>query len=176
MASRRSRKPVHGTTVRVGGSSPSSSATENVMNQPNHNLRKRSPGGKLREQRLYAVVAQLVAQRILTPTVAGSSPADCTMDHFTSTAGLVVRPAHPCGGQQGFVRGHSSAVERRVYTPRVGGSIPSVRTHRMCTDALQNAGTQGGCLFHTEINVVSSTTAGTNPRTRRSIVASSFSA
>jgi hypothetical protein len=90
---------------------------------------KRCPAGKPREQSLsHAGAARRFVRLPLKQGDAGSNPAASTMDRITSSLDVVVRPAHPCGEQQGRVRGLSSEVERLVYKQSVGGSSPSART------------------------------------------------
>lgn len=92
-------------------------------------MSKRCPAGKPREQSLSdAGAARRFVRLPLKQGDAGSNPAASTMDHITSSVDVVVRPAHPCGEQQGRVRGLSSVAERLVYKQSVGGSIPSART------------------------------------------------
>lgn len=150
------------------------------MNLLNHNLRlKRCPAGEPRE-RSHAVVAQLAERSPLKRGVVGSFPTDCTMNRFTSTMGLVVRPAHPCGEQQGFARGRSSAAERVSYTHLRGSSSLSARTDDMPGAALiarqlTHAGVaqMAEYLFHTQRVAGSRPATGTTPRrSRRRHVAS----
>lgn len=110
-------------------SSNLSESAKGNMNPLNHNLRlKRSPERESRELSC-AGVAERSGTRLLIGDYMGSNPIACTMKNSTASVG-VVRPAHPCGGQQ-VICWHSSEAERRLYTPTVGGSIPSASTNRM---------------------------------------------
>jgi hypothetical protein len=140
------------------------------MNDLPRNLRsKRSPGGKLRE--LCAGVAERLCTRLLLGDHVGSTPTACTMGL------VVVRTAHPCGGQQVRTRAWPSGEATVLHTVN-GSSILSARTSRMPGAArearqLSHAGAarMEERLFHTQKAVGSIPTTGTVRRRRSVMVA-----
>ena len=75
--------------------------------------------------------ARPVEHLTLNQARVGSTPAARTvMNHWHhNVIGVVVRTAHPCGGQRVCVCGRSSVVERRVYTPSQR-EFESLRPHQ----------------------------------------------
>lgn len=155
-----------GNTTR--GSNPFSSAKGSLMNELTTDLRtKRCPGGKpLELASPCAVVAERSRHLTLNQDYEGSTPSGCTMNRYTSTAGLVcvVRPAAPCARQHISPRGRSSEVEHRPYTPAVTGSIPVVRTDRMsCAEGEPRQSGHAGVVQRSEQRFHTPRVAGSNP-------------
>jgi hypothetical protein len=142
---------------------------ENMNDLPRNLRSKRSPGGKLRE--LCAGVAERLCTRLLLGDHVGSTPTACTMGL------VVVRTAHPCGGQQVRTRAWPSGEATVLHTVD-GSSILSARTNRMpgaAREARQplhaGAARMEERLFHTQKAVGSIPTTGTVRRRRSVMVA-----
>lgn len=140
----------------------------NTLRQPYGPL-KIGPALAAREQSC-AGVAQLAEQPTLTRKAVGSLPIARTK-HATAAVGVVVMPAHPCGEQQAYACRLSSAVEQRVYAPRVGSSNLSADTNRMRSAASESRQLHAGVMvkqvFHMDYAIGSSPIIGTKLRRRK---------
>lgn len=141
------------------------------MNTPRHPYGplKTGPALAAREPSCAGVAERLGARLLICDYVDSSSTARTTKNS-TGVVGVVVMPAHPCGEQQSAC-GHSSEVERWLYTPLVGGSIPSARTNRMRSAASESRQLHAGVMvkrvFHMDYAIGSSPIIGTKLRRRQ---------